>query len=301
MFNASRHNARDARGFTLIELMVVTLIIGLVAAVSIPRMIPLIAFTALEGNARRLANYGRAATAQATFKGERHVVRFELDAEPQCYYMVYWAVPEDADVDAGAEQDPFGLESMLDSAAGAEDDPYVALAAAFPGMQRKVEEYTDEDIDLYLLNRGIDPALLEAEDVDQIRVKMALDDEFDTFHRKRLEARAANVIPPEGIMDAMGPLFGEEDDFDLDEAEPEEVEVKGPVLRRHFMPADVRISSVSVDGEREARGVVEIEVSALGLAQYVEVELVSVDGEWYTVIWDPALGLTKWHSGTVDR
>ena len=79
-------------GFTLIELVVVVGLIGIVLAVAIPNLLPVLAFSDHQGAARRLANYGRAAVSYAAVT--QTPITVLVDLNEQAYWSVYW-LPDD--------------------------------------------------------------------------------------------------------------------------------------------------------------------------------------------------------------
>lgn len=255
-------------GFTLLELSVVVFLIGLMAAVVIPQLIPIIAFSELEGSARRLAGYGRGAMAHATLLRERIVVR--VDLKTQEIYAVHWIYPE-----TEAE------EALAD-----EPDQLAKLA-----MLKDKGIRSGADLDKKLLQGGELGSLLggSGDDgaFDPELAGYQMDDKFNAFTRQALEARAANVKHDESFLDGVGDIFSEVEKFDLDEEAPEEEELADPILRRTRLRGDVRITEIEIDGERVVRGVAEIEFTVLGLAQKVVFFIENDAGEAYTILWDP--------------
>ena len=83
-------------------------------------------------------------------------------------------------------------------------------------------------------------------------------------------------------------------------AAPVEEELADPLLRRTYPPGDTRIEAVTVDGKRNTSGLVEVEMTALGLASRVGFHLVNGDLEYFTVIWEPLLNETTFRSGKED-
>jgi prepilin-type N-terminal cleavage/methylation domain-containing protein len=240
------------QGYTLIELTIVVLLLGLIAAMGVPRLLPLLAFGALEGSARHLRAYGRAAQAHSALTQERIVVLLDLDE--QAYWTVKYYTEEEAKL-------LFGEEEFL---------------------EEEEELPEDEQIDLVSLSN--------IEEMDETAIethaeKMA--EKFDLFARQAVEARARNIKQDEGILsDMSGPLFEEE--FGLDESDEEEREVIGGVLlERTKLPEGVRIDSVEMDGETTSKGVVEIEFAPLGLLEKATIFIKNENDEYYSVLWDP--------------
>jgi len=96
-------------------------------------------------------------------------------------------------------------------------------------------------------------------------------------------------------MDEFGPLF--EREFTLDIEEEEEEEIVLPLLNRTKMPEEVQIESVVVGGTDYTKGVVEVDLSPLGLLEPVVFFVKDLDEEYFTVEWDPITGLTYLYEG----
>ncbi len=264
--NSRYQCSRRTAGFSLVELTVVVFLISLVLSVALPQLIPVIAFSELQGMARHMANYGRGAVAEATMLRETLIVRFDLDAQE--YYTVRISYPQSAEGEEYVDQ----WALLEDSQSFASDDFKSSLSLRSGG-------------DLFGAPEGFDD--LEAN--GQLRER------FDRFARTRVMEAARNVRHEEGLMDDIGPLFDEE--FSLDMAEPEEVELTDMVLERVKLPETVRLESVVVAGVEYASGVAEIELSPLGLLDVSGMYLVNEDDEYYTVIWDPVTGQTQYIEG----
>jgi prepilin-type N-terminal cleavage/methylation domain-containing protein len=69
---------RAKRGFTMIELMLVMVVIVMIMGIALPQLWPVIAFAGLEGQASHLGNYGRAAIAECALMRERFIVKIDL-------------------------------------------------------------------------------------------------------------------------------------------------------------------------------------------------------------------------------
>lgn len=251
--------ARDA-GFTLIELAVVILIMGVVAAMTFPQFLPIIAFSEHETAARHLAGYGDAAIAHATLTRKTVTLRINLDE--QFIETTHWVDVSQEETE-GEEADQMALLNQMRG--GEAPLPPEELASLLAG--------------------GGDPSQLPP-GFDMEKMQSQLDSQFDLAYRDILEARAKNVKHADSMLDDVD-LFEEEDEFALDEEELEEMPVDDLLLERTTWPESVNLQSVWVDGETYTKGVVELEITALGLAQRVGLYLRGEDGGYYTVVIDP--------------
>ncbi len=268
------HNA----GFTLIELGIVVFLLGLVAAIAVPRLLPIIAYSELEGSARRLAGFGQGAMGYSALLRERVVVRIDLKAQE--IYAVHWIFPEQEEADA--------------LAAEAEPDQLAKLAAVLQ------EKGIRSPADLEKEFMGGDTSDFLSGDDGAFDAELAgyqMDDKFNAFAREALEVRAKNVKHDESFLGDVGNIFGEEEVFDLDAEEPVEEELADPILRRTALRGDVLIVGVELDGEYESGGVVEVEFSVLGLTQKVVIFIENEDGEAFTILWDPVANRSSLHMG----
>jgi len=267
---------RRADGFTLLELSVVIFLIALIAAIAFPQIAPVIMFTELEGEARHLSNYGRAAIAESTLFREDITAYFDLDNQE--YYCVRVVYPEPESTEGEPEQDQMGLFSQLKKSGMSSADISGALAGA----------------------RSDKGTLGLPDGFDDTAANRQLADKFDRFARRVLEERAKNVKQEESILDEIGPLFESKDKFSLDLAEPEEQELADPALQRVILPGNIRIESVIIDGNAQSRGIAEVKLSPLGLSSKVGFHIVNNDEDYFTVIWDPLTGGTNILDGKQD-
>jgi prepilin-type N-terminal cleavage/methylation domain-containing protein len=272
--NRHRHASRAAQaGFTLLELALVVFLIGLVAAMAVPQILPIIAFSELEGSARHIAGFGRGAMAQSALLRDRIVVR--VDLKTQEIYAVHWIVEETEEEKKLKEAEPDQLAKLAQL-----KEKGIRSAA---------------DLDKSLLQGGELGSLLSGKDgaFDEELAGYQMSDKFNNFARQALETRAENVKHDESFLEDVGEIFGAEEVFDLDEKEPVEEELGDPILRRTKLREGVTITGIDLDGDHISKGVVEIEFTVLGLAQKAVFYIENEDGDAFTVLWDPVSGRTN--------
>ena len=264
-------------GFTLIELTIVIFIIGIISAIAFPQILPAIVFSRLEGEARHLAAYGRQVLAEATMRRERHVVMIDLDNQE--YHVVRWEVQtglgdEEEESDELARFNQFRRASGLGRNELMESLNSGRLGAQGGQLTGLGQEYDDE-----LANQQ-------------------MTDRFALFARQATLERAKNVEIEGGILDEIGPLFGEEDQFRLDDSqEPIAVEVDLPTVGYVRLRDEIRLSQVVVDGLTFNDGLVELEVTSLGFMEKTVFYLQDEEDRFYTVVWDPVLATTRFYDG----
>jgi len=258
-------------GYTLVELSVVIAIAGLIMAIAIPQFMPSILFSNLEGAARHMASYGRAAMAHAVIAHERLTVRINLSPEegqPQQYWTVRW----------------FTEYELKENEEGMFDGGTFGPAQGTSAGQRA----QDQNAALYVPGSQEDMA-------EQARL---LQERFDRFATMALQSKARNV-KHEGILSEVGNLF-EGKEFKLDDEEDEDSvdEVKTSLLERTRMPEGVTIESVRVGTSDISSGLVEVDVTPLGLAEPVQVYLKGEkEDEYFTVVWDAITGSAHIYEG----
>lgn len=249
-------------GFVLLELLVVVGLLGLIAAVSFPYLLPAIAFSEIDGAARHLSNYGRSAMAHCALMRERITVKVDMDNQE--YWCVRWRT----------EDDFFDTEQETEDAG-------------------RTGEHGDEG--LFGLGMFSNPEQLLDLDEEELQERaLQMEETFERFARMSLQARARNARR-ESILDEIGPLFDEE--FSLDEEEEYEEEIVLPLLHRTRVPENIEIETVTVGGTDYSKGVVELDLSPLGLVQPVVFYLKNVNDRYFTVEWDPITGGTYLYEG----
>lgn len=264
----------------MVELAIVITIVGVLAAIAAPQLMPAILMTRLEGGARHVAGFGRAATAYAALMRETITLKFDLDQQQ------YWAIR------IKTRTDDFFEDDTNSEGAGT-----VAPETSGKGASGKSRDGGGADF-LSMLGVGAAPAGAGGmaggvggavpgapggvmSDADFMRQR------FDQFARMQMMSRAKQV-KREGILDEIGPLF--EKKFSLDDEESEEAEVQDPLLARTDLPEGVVIETLWVGSAQHGKGAVDIEVSPLGLYEPVAFYLKNEDGDYFTVEWDPITG-----------
>lgn len=274
MLRAHDHMGRGAArvrgGFTLLELCLVVLIAGLIAAITIPQMLPLIAYGELEGAARHVAGYGRSVMASSALGHERLTVRFDL--KNQEYWTVRWPDP---------------LEESEKEKKKEDEDPQRAE------VRRIAEGILRNPGDQELREKANSQLAAVTEDQD-MAVGEVLQERFERYARMSINARARNV-KHEGILSEIGPLFDKE--FSLDDEEDQGEEVKEDLLARTSLPDGVVIESIHMGNTVSTSGIAEVEVSPSGLFETVTFYVRNEDKEYMTVIWDPITGRSHLFNG----
>ncbi|MCC6697632.1 MAG: type II secretion system protein [Candidatus Hydrogenedentes bacterium] len=237
-------------GFTLIELAFVTGLIVLVLAIAMPRLMPVFAFSQLEGSARHLANYGRAAIAYSAFKQEPITFRYNFETNEYC--VLRWIEKQES---------------------------------IFEGSDLAVENQPLEINVETALNLASQQGLSPEERAAQVQ---DFEYQLDLSFRRSLEARVKNV-PRDGLLAGINPL--EEFEFSLDEEEEEErEELTTSTLMRTAFPPDVRIVAIRMGDEEYVKGVVDVEITPVGISDAVAFVLQSTDGDTFRVEWDAITG-----------
>ncbi len=246
---------RNRSGFTLIELMMVALLLAVFFAIAIPRLWPAIAFGEHEGAARRIASYGRAAIAEAAMLQRRYTIKIDLDEQE--YWTVRWP----------------GLSADLEGAQGEMRD------AARDAMDGSLTQGRD----LQSMSSG---QMGPAEQEEMMERSDRMHEQMDRFARLSTQSQMENV-KTDSMLDGIGDFF---DDFRLDDEDDEKVEIRSGFLARTRLPQNITIDSVRVSGSNRSSGVLEVDVSPLGLAESVVFYIRNPDDEYYTVTWDPITG-----------
>jgi len=243
---------RTRGGFVLLELVVVVCLIGLIAAIAFPALLPALAFSRLEGAGRHLAAYGQSVMAHCAMMREPITVKFDLD--DQQYWCVRWIMPEDK-----------LSEQTLDLEEDEEDSPF--------GFADLPEDPADFD----------EQALEEK--------ALSMEESFGRFARMALLARAQNALREESIMDEFDPLFEKEFSLDDDEPEEEEIVLpllNRTAMPEEVMIESIVVSGA--EHTRGVVEVALSPLGLLDpVTIYVKD---AEDDEYFTVKWDPVTGLT---------
>lgn len=270
--------AGSPRGFTLLEMVVVAALIGLVMAVALPQLMPVIVFSRGEGAARHLAGFGRTAMAQASLMRENITVKFNLDEQ------TYWAerlVREDEEEFFKDQEE--GKEGGKDRKSGKDKTDSMDLMGS-SGLRKSQFGSTMGNPD--------DPAAADDEAARMMR------DRLERYIRVQTEARARK-LDKGSLFEEMTPLF--EKEFDLEDTESYIEEIKEPLLQRTQLPQGVEIELVRVGSTDYGSGDVEIELSSLGLFEPILFHVKNEDEDYFTVAWDPLTGTARFERGKKDE
>lgn len=247
-----------AKGFTLIELIVVVAIMAMIMAVALPNLAPLIAFSGHDGAARRLANYGGSVAQFVVLR--RAPATVKIDLEEQTYWTEILPAP-----------DPSEVETDLDS-----EDALIRI---------------DDRETFEQMQSGMGPIGSGGDSVKREQYERSLRYELDLRSRRMLIALAEQVdTDTEGLLDSVGPLFADEFSLDNTVGQSAPEEVHSPELARTRLPEGVMIDSVTVGEAVYTHGVVEIKFTALGLDTRVHFDVLNEEGDVLRVLWDPITG-----------
>ncbi len=257
--------ARSLRvGFTLVELVVVLAIIVMVIAVAVPRVTPVLTFGQLDSSARHIANYGLSLVSYCALKQED--VTFTYDFQTQQYYTLRWLDETNQLFDPNAGK-LFGDTSESGST----------------GNGAPLEITTDT-----LLQLGAQGQLTA--EMQQVKAQ------FDRSFLRSLQAQARTASKNTGVLADVGPLFDKQFKLKDDENSNRE-EISSGLLDRTALPSNVVVESIRVGNTEYRDGQVEIEISPLGMNQFVVFTLKDSTGEYETVIWDPITANSHMHRG----
>lgn len=128
---------------------------------------------------------------------------------------------------------------------------------------------------------------------------MLMEQRFERFFRRTLQAQAKNVQHDGSLFADVDPLF--ERDFSLrDDDEDEDREIMDVLMRRTVLPDDVIIESMLVGSAKHTSGIVEIEVSPIGLTDTVTFYVLRGEDRYYTIVWDPITGGSRLSRGKIE-
>jgi len=277
--------ARRSGGFTLVEMLLVMAVIALMAMIAVPQLMPTILLSRLDGAARHVAGYGRAAMAQATLMRETIIVKLDLTNQE------YWAVRR---LEKAASI--FDEESK-DGKNKTATDKKKKKRRDTSRKQTGGNDGRNDDF-LNLLGYGRSEKDGAASDENGMTEADLMRKQFDRFVQTQMLARSKQVKRGGGILDEIGPLFDKK--FSLEDEKETEEEVTDPLLSRTSLPDGVVIESVRVGGASHTKGEVTIEITALGLSEQVTFYLKGEDESYYTVVWDPITGNVHIEKGKKD-
>ncbi len=258
-------------GYTLIELMFVVFIIAMMLSIAMPKLLPALLSSQLEGSARHLANYGRSAIAYSATNHEPITVRFDLAKRE--YYCLKWSA-DDLAINSGMES--AGLSGIKGKEGiGLSKDPNKSSNGLSTGEPQLTQTIAD------LIATGT------ADDLEMRRDEVQL--ELDNAFQRSLLAQAKNV-PHETIEGDVDPMFEKKFSLSTEEKEEQRDELQDTSLEHGYFPDEISIESIQLGGEEFVEGTVDVEVSPIGLAESVSFILKGPKDEYYTVQWDPITG-----------
>jgi hypothetical protein len=237
----------------------------MISAIALPQLMPAIVISRFEGAARHFAGYGRSAISRAILLGEPLTVNIDLDKQE------YWTVRLKMEGDQLFKDEKLTKEFSFD-----DQQP--------TGKSTKNTKSAKNAKNQNSFMDKLTPANIEGEPPDP-----SMDprhQQFERFIRAQLEARA-NRLEREGILGEIGPLFDKQ--FSLENEKDQYEELKEPLMERTKLPVESRLESVRVGSTTHTSGLVEIELSSMGLTEPVVAYFKSEDGDYFTVLWDPIM------------
>jgi prepilin-type N-terminal cleavage/methylation domain-containing protein len=265
-----RHNTR---GFTLIELMIVILLMGMIVGTAAPRLLPLLMLTEHESEARRLVGYGRSAMAHASMTHTPIRVRIDLDQQKYWTEALPSLIPESESAASGSKGSAYGGYDEDEDDWVPDDDIELARASSQILKGDEVDqEYTSEDEQNKVLDKQ----------------RGQMQDQFRAMADNSLFARALRVKHDDDGYVEDRSLFNRNDDgYEDDDEEEMRQPVSDPLLAPHVVIDSVWIDSVMIGDEEFKKGIVDIELSPLGLDTEVSLALFNEDEDLLIVHWDP--------------
>ena len=259
---------RDS-GYTLIELMFVIFIIAMILSIAMPKLMPAMMSSQLEGQARHLANYGRSAIAYSALHREPITVRFDL-ANHQ-YYCLKWS-EEDLALKSGMESAGLsGIDGKNNMGLTRDPNKQANGLSTNPSSQMSIQDVMDTGT---------------AEDLEYQRDQVLY--ELDMMFRRSLVTQSENV-PREDQL-GVNPMLQKKFSLATNDQQEQRDELQDSMLEHVALPEPIVVESVMLGGEVFSEGVVDVEIAPLGLSQTVSFVLKGERNEYLTVQWDPITG-----------
>jgi prepilin-type N-terminal cleavage/methylation domain-containing protein len=291
----------NRKGFTLIELMIVALLISMIISVTVPRLLPMLATTTVEGECRTMMGFGRSVVAHALLANEEVVVKIDLDQKE------YWAeaLPSGSTVRTDTyEEDQEEEEEEKFGEFDIPEDPKELALEVHKVLEHRESEA--EDLDPNFEHKFLDPKefySVKEEDQEAIMLKQKenMEDQFHERYRQSMIILSKKIVHNDPFdYENQSNL---EDPYRLEYEEDVEIDEEGDPLggeelmdtlvRRRAFDETIKIESIYIDNEEVIEGIAEFIVTARGLSSEVELTLANDDGDRYTVFWNPITG-TIW-------